>query len=59
MSPNEVDCSRLRQPLHLSHVTFHIENCYTIHFTFCAVAYLVAWTLMKWLVPRHAPITDL
>ena len=37
----------------------HIETGYTIMFTFCAVAYLIAWVVMKALVPRHKLITDL
>ncbi len=28
-------------------------------FTYCAMAYPIAWTLMKWLVPRHAAINVL
>ena len=31
---------------------------YAIMFTYCAVAYLLAWTIMKTLVPKHKPITD-
>lgn len=37
----------------------HIETGYTIMFAFCAVAYLVAWLVMKSLVPKYKPITDL
>jgi MFS transporter, ACS family, hexuronate transporter len=37
----------------------HIETGYTIMFTICAVAYLVAWAIMKTLVPKYRPITDL
>jgi ACS family hexuronate transporter-like MFS transporter len=37
----------------------HIETGYTIMFTICAVAYLVAWGIMKSLVPKYKPITDL
>lgn len=37
----------------------HIETGYTIMFAFCAVAYLVAWAVMKSLVPKYKPITDL
>ncbi len=37
----------------------HIETGYTIMFTICAVAYLVAWAIMKSLVPKYKPITDL
>ena len=31
----------------------HIETGYTIMFAFCAVAYLIAWLIMKSLVPKH------
>ena len=37
----------------------HIETGYTIMFAFCAVAYLLAWLIMKSLVPRYKIITDL
>ena len=37
----------------------HIQTGYTIMFTICAVAYLIAWTVMKLLVPKYNPITDL
>ena len=37
----------------------HIETGYTIMFAFCAVAYLIAWIVMKILVPKYKPITDL
>lgn len=37
----------------------HIETGYTIMFAFCAVAYLIAWGVMKALVPKYKPITDL
>jgi ACS family hexuronate transporter-like MFS transporter len=36
-----------------------IETGYTIMFAFCAVAYLIAWIVMKALVPKYRPITDL
>ncbi|MBR7781767.1 MFS transporter [Undibacterium luofuense] len=36
-----------------------IQTGYAIMFSFCAVAYLVAWTVMKLLVPAHKDITDL
>lgn len=32
---------------------------YTIVFSFCAVAYLIGWVIMKILVPKFKPITDL
>lgn len=37
----------------------HIETGYTIMFTICALAYLVAWIIMKTLVPKYKLITDL
>ena len=37
----------------------HIQTGYTIMFTVCAVAYLIAWIVMKSLVPKYKPITDL
>ncbi len=37
----------------------HIETGYSIMFAFCAVAYLIAWMVMKSLVPKYKPITDL
>ena len=36
-----------------------VETGYTIMFIFCAVAYLLAWAVMKSLVPKYRPITDL
>lgn len=39
--------------------TGHIETGYTIMFTFCAIAYLIAWSIMKTLVPKYKLITDL
>jgi ACS family hexuronate transporter-like MFS transporter len=37
----------------------HVKTGYTIMFTICALAYLVAWFVMKTLVPKYKPITDL
>lgn len=37
----------------------HIQTGYTIMFVFCAIAYLLAWCIMKGLVPKYKPITDL
>jgi ACS family hexuronate transporter-like MFS transporter len=37
----------------------HIETGYTIMFAICAVAYLIAWSVMKALVPKYKIITDL
>ncbi|HEX3890293.1 MAG TPA: MFS transporter [Verrucomicrobiae bacterium] len=35
------------------------QTAYLIMFIICALSYLIAWTGMKLLVPRHKPITDL
>ena len=37
----------------------HIETGYTIMFTYCAIAYILAWLLMKTLASKFKPITDL
>ena len=37
----------------------HIQTGYTIMFSFCAIAYLIAWVVMKTLVPEYKPITNL
>ena len=37
----------------------HVQTGYTIMFVFCAIAYLLAWSIMKSLVPKYKPITDL
>jgi ACS family hexuronate transporter-like MFS transporter len=37
----------------------HIQTGYTIMFAICAVAYLIAWMVMKSLVPKYKVITDL
>jgi ACS family hexuronate transporter-like MFS transporter len=37
----------------------HIQTGYTIMFAICAVAYLVAWIVIKMLVPKYRPIEDL
>ncbi|MNP73104.1 hypothetical protein D3C76_1697730 [compost metagenome] len=36
-----------------------IHTGYMIMFAICSFAYLVAWSVMKTLVPRHKEITDL
>ena len=36
-----------------------INTGYTIVFSFCAVAYVIAWAIMKLLVPKFKPITNL
>jgi uncharacterized membrane protein YhaH (DUF805 family) len=35
------------------------QTAYLIMFIICALSYLIAWAVMKALVPRHQPITDL
>src|SRR5688572_25429384 len=37
----------------------HIQTGFTIMFSFCAVAYIIAWSVMKSLVPSYKPIHDL
>jgi MFS transporter, ACS family, aldohexuronate transporter len=37
----------------------HPQTAYLIMFIICAISYLIAWGIMKALVPRHKPITDL
>jgi len=36
-----------------------IQTGYTIMFVFCACAYLIAWAIIKILVPKYRPITGL
>lgn len=36
-----------------------IKTGYAFVFVFCATAYLLAWSIMKMLVPKYAPIQDL
>jgi ACS family hexuronate transporter-like MFS transporter len=45
----------LQKPLVLAEMT----TSYTIMFAICAVAYIIAWVVMKSLVPRYKQITDL
>jgi ACS family hexuronate transporter-like MFS transporter len=35
------------------------QTAYLVMFIVCAFSYLIAWAVMKMLVPRHQPITDL
>lgn len=37
----------------------HPQTAYLIMFIICALSYLIAWAIMKLLVPQHKPITDL
>ncbi|HUE36146.1 MAG TPA: MFS transporter [Candidatus Acidoferrum sp.] len=45
------------------HLTDHFkatpQTAYLIMFVICALSYMIAWLIMKALVPRHQPITDL
>jgi len=44
----------------MSFMGFHgIEAGYFIIFSICSVCYLIGWTVMKILVPKYQPITDL
>ncbi len=45
----------IQKPLVQSNMTV----AYTTMFAFCAVAYLIAWSIMKLLVPKYKKITDL
>jgi len=42
-----------------STVQHQLGHAYMIMFCICAFSYLIAWFLMKGLVPKHKPITDL
>jgi len=46
---------QLQKPL----VAAEMTTSYTIMFAICAFAYLIAWAVMKSLVPKYKPITDL
>jgi ACS family hexuronate transporter-like MFS transporter len=37
----------------------HPQTAYLFMFIVCALSYLIAWAVMKMLVPRHRVITDL
>ncbi|UEG49382.1 MFS transporter [Ferruginibacter lapsinanis] len=52
-----VDPSMLDQARHF--ISSNVSVAYGIMFTVCALAYLTAWGMMKALVPKHKPITDL
>jgi ACS family hexuronate transporter-like MFS transporter len=56
-----VDASAYDQLFQLQKPLVHAQmsTSYTIMFAICALAYLVAWMVMKWLVPKYKPITDL
>ena len=46
---------QIQKPL----VQAEMTTSYTIMFSICAVAYLIAWSVMKLLVPKYKPISDL
>lgn len=46
---------QIQKPL----VQAEMFTAYTIMFAICGLAYLLAWTIMKALVPKYKPITDL
>jgi len=46
---------QIQKPL----VAAEMNTSYTIMFAICAVAYLIAWVVMKSLVPKYKPISDL
>jgi len=52
-----VNPTNLEQAKHL--IASNVSVAYGIMFTMCALAYLSAWAMMKILVPKHTPITDL
>jgi len=41
------------------HFKLATQTAYLIMFIICALSYMIAWLIMKALVPRHQPITDL
>lgn len=56
VDPNLFDqLAAIQKPL----VQAELTTAYTIMFAVCAVAYLVAWVIMKSLVPKYKLITDL
>jgi ACS family hexuronate transporter-like MFS transporter len=40
-------------------ISSNVSVAYGIMFSVCSVSYLIAWAVMKSLVPKHRPITDL
>ena len=57
----KIDASAFEQLKTIQHDTVgsQMTIAYGAMFGFCALAYLIAWTIMKVLVPKHKPITDL
>lgn len=58
---NSMDASAFEQLLKIQKPLVQAEMtiAYTYMFAFCALAYLLAWFIMKSLVPKYKPITDL
>ena len=56
-----IDAASFDKLLELQKPLVHnqMTTSYTIMFAFCAVAYLIAWIIMKALVPKYKVITDL
>jgi ACS family hexuronate transporter-like MFS transporter len=56
-----IDATAFNQLLQIQKPLVHSQmtTSYTIMFAFCAVAYLIAWFVMKSLVPKYKVITDL
>jgi ACS family hexuronate transporter-like MFS transporter len=56
-----IDASAFDQLVQLQKPLVHAQmsTSYSIMFAICAVAYLIAWVVMKSLVPKYKPITDL
>jgi ACS family hexuronate transporter-like MFS transporter len=52
-----IDPNTLEQARHF--ISSNISVSYGIMFSVCAFSYLIAWGVMKLLVPKHTPITDL
>jgi len=52
IDPNTLDQARL-------FISSNVSISYGIMFSVCAFSYLIAWAVMKLLVPKHTPITDL
>jgi ACS family hexuronate transporter-like MFS transporter len=52
INPNMLDQAR-------HFISSNVSVSYGIMFTICAFSYLIAWGIMKSLVPKHTPITDL
>ncbi|MFP5040784.1 MFS transporter [Parasediminibacterium sp. JCM 36343] len=52
-----IDTNMLAEARHF--ISSNVSVAYGIMFTVCALAYLIAWGIMKAFVPKFSPITDL